>query len=89
MKKYFLNRNISIIACNNGCYDYTTGNYRPINKGDFISISAGYNMPIDYDDYEKINKLFFSIFEDDEILDYYYNVVSSCLFGFLLVKGQT
>ena len=38
-------------------------------------------MPIDYDDYEKINKLFFSIFENDEIMDYYYNVVSSCLFG--------
>ena len=77
----FLNRNINIIAFNNGCYDYTTGNYRPINKGDFISITTGYNMPIDYDDYEKINKLFFSIFENDEIMDYYYNVVSSCLFG--------
>ena len=77
----YLNKNINIIAFNNGCYDYNIGKYRNINKSDYISITTGYNMPIHFEDYKIIYDLFFSFFEDEEIMNYNIDIIANSLFG--------
>lgn len=84
--------NINTIAFNNILYDYTSNAFRKIKKDDYIVKTTGYDLK--YKEHnnkivpirdEKINKelnsFIFSLFENDEMVDYWLNITSKSLFG--------
>ena len=79
-----LNSNVNLLAFDDKVYDIKKGNYRNIEPSDFISISTKYKAPTE--DIinlhrEKINSLLWSIFEDQETINYWFSSIGISLFG--------
>jgi P4 family phage/plasmid primase-like protien len=78
------NDNINVIAFNDKLYDVKTGKYREITPEDYISVTCGYNAPTNeiinkYRD--EINKLLYSIFNEKEVVDYWFTTIGLSLYG--------
>ena len=79
-----LNNNINLLAFSDKVYDIKKGSFRNIEPEDFISISTGYKAPseeIINNNREKINNLLYSIFEDKEMINYWFSSIGISLFG--------
>lgn len=85
---YYLNTEIDekidavpyLIAFKDKVYDITNGEYRDIEKSDFILKNTGYEAPELTDDYSLIDNLIMSIFEDREVADYFLLITAMSLF---------
>jgi P4 family phage/plasmid primase-like protien len=77
-----LNSKNNLIAFKNKVYDVEVGEFRDIKPSDYISITTKYNAPETSNKKyrEKINKLLYSIFEDNDIIDYWLKTVGLSLF---------
>lgn len=75
--------NRDIFAFTDGCYDLKTCSFRMITPQDYISTTAGYSYPKKGDGKvrEAIKKFLFSMFDNQDDVDYLLKVFSSCLFG--------
>lgn len=77
-----LNRNSDLIAFTNKVYDIKLGSFRDIKPTDYISITTKYDAPeqsnLKYR--KKINELLYSIFEDNEIVNYWLTTIGLSLF---------
>jgi len=85
--------NKNYIAFQNILYDYNLNKFRFINKDDYITITTGYELKyeiindeikikkINEDVKLKINKIIYSIFEDDEIVNFWLKITSKSLFN--------
>lgn len=89
--------NIDLLAFNNMVYDYRTNEYRKIKKSDYITKTTGYNFDktlIDNKIKDIINSIIFSLFEDDELVNYWFKITALSLFGnnkqqkFYLLNGK-
>jgi len=78
-----IDNNINLIAFNNKVYDITTKTYRNINKNDYISRTTGYDYieEINIDIKRDIEKIIYSIFEDQEMIDYIMTITGLSLFS--------
>jgi P4 family phage/plasmid primase-like protien len=77
-----LNNNINLLAFDNKVFDIKTGEYRNIEPSDLISMTVGYTAPTCDDKYRKeVFDLMYSIFEDKEVIDYWFNTIGSGMFG--------
>jgi P4 family phage/plasmid primase-like protien len=77
-----LNRNQKLICFDNMLFDMSIKKFRPIKHDDYISITTGYKINLDRseDHKETINKLLYSIFENDEVVKYYMSITALSLF---------
>jgi P4 family phage/plasmid primase-like protien len=84
--------NINILAFNNVLYDYTNNTFRKIKKDDYIIKTTGYDLkykvvnnnivPIRIEKINKeLNSFIMSLFEDEELFNYWFNVTAKALFG--------
>lgn len=69
-----------LFAFSNKVYDVIDGNYRDIEKNDYILRNTGYEAPELIDDFKLIDDLIFSIFEDKEVCDYFLMITAMSLF---------
>ncbi len=76
--------NVNLFSFNNKVYDYTTNTYRNIRKSDFITKTTNY----DYDEKKvspiirkKIYDFLYSLFEDNQIVEYWLKITAMSLFG--------
>jgi P4 family phage/plasmid primase-like protien len=79
-----LNENVNLISFDDKVFDLTLGEYRNIKPNDFISMTVGYNSPTTeiIKTYRKdINNLLWSIFEDNEVIDYWFTTIGLGIFG--------
>lgn len=77
-----LNNNINLLAFDDKVFDIKLGEYRKIEPSDLISMTVGYDAPKDDDKYRKeVFDLMFSIFEDKDVIDYWFNTIGSGMFG--------
>jgi len=78
-----MDMNRDIFAFSDGCFDLKTCSFRMIAPQDYISTTTGYPYPKKSDPKVRaaINKFLFSMFENQEDVDYLVKVLSSCLFG--------
>lgn len=84
--------NVNLFAFNNILYDFNNNIYRKIEKNDYITLTTGYNLeykiinnkiiPVKNDEYlKKIKNFIYSLFENDELVEYWFNITGSSLFG--------
>jgi len=84
--------NINLFAFNNAVYDFTTNTYRLINKDDYIIKTTGYDLKykvinnkivptVDNKIKEELKQFIYSLFESDELVDYWLNITAQSLFG--------
>jgi len=84
--------NINLLAFNNILYDYTNNTFRKIKKDDYIIKTTGYDLkykiinnkivPVRNETINKELKSFIlSLFEDDEMSNYWLNITAKSLFG--------
>jgi P4 family phage/plasmid primase-like protien len=68
-----LNKNNSLLCFENCVYDISTKKFRQIEPDDYITITTGYKAPTKSNTNirKDINDLLFSIFEDNEMVEYY------------------
>jgi putative DNA primase/helicase len=69
-----------LFAFSNKVFDVIDGNYRDIEKKDYILRNTGYEAPEFIDDFKLIDDLLFSIFEDKEVCDYFLITTAMSLF---------
>lgn len=76
--------NVNLFSFNNKVYDYTNNTYRNIRKSDFITKTTNY----DYDEKKvspiirkKIYDFLYSLFEDNQIVEYWLKITAMSLFG--------
>lgn len=71
-----------LLAFNNGVYDYLADEFRPIKPTDYISKSCNYNYNIKSNGEirQKINKLLDSIFDNEEVKEYFIGIHGLSLF---------
>jgi P4 family phage/plasmid primase-like protien len=86
-----IDNNINVIAFEDYLYDININKFRPIEKSDYISVTTGYKAPIkiinnkieldtNKETTEEIKKLLKSIFEDDDLIEYYLITTGLSLF---------
>ena len=78
-----IDSNKNVIAFDNMLYDLELGNFRTIKTTDYIIKTTGYNINLKRNDEikEKINKLLWSIFENDNIINYWKLSTALSIFG--------
>jgi P4 family phage/plasmid primase-like protien len=79
-----LNENINLLAFDDKVFDLTIGQYRDIKTEDYISMTVGYDAPTVniINKYRKdIDNLLWSIFEDKEVINYWFKTISLGIFG--------
>lgn len=69
-----------LFAFNDKVFDVKLGIYRNIEKNDYILRTTGYNAPETIEDFELIDELVFSIFEDKEVCDYFLMTTAMSIF---------
>jgi phage/plasmid-associated DNA primase len=69
-----------LFSFKNKVFDIKLGKYRNIEKADYICKNTGYNVPDIKKDFTLIDKLVFSIFEDQEVCDYCLMTTAMSLF---------
>jgi len=81
-KDLVFNNKFHLLAFNNKVYDIEIGEFRDIRPDDYITICTKYDAPEKSDKKirDKINKLLFSIFEDEEIIKYWLATISLAFF---------
>lgn len=77
-----MNRNV--FAFNDGVFDLKTNLFRPISPADFVSTTTGYNYPksSNKDARKELKKFMVALFEKDEVADYLWKVLASCVMGY-------
>ena len=76
--------NVNLFAFNNKVYDYTTNIYRDIRKSDYITKTTNYDYDyklINKDTRQKIYDFLYSLFEDNQIVEYWLKITGMALFG--------
>lgn len=76
--------NINYFAFKNAVYDIRTNKIREIRKDDYITKNTGYDYNKNYitEENEKtIRNYFYSLFEDDEMTEYFLKITGCQLFG--------
>lgn len=77
-----LDKNNNIFAFNDKCFDFSIGEFRNIEKSDFVSITTGYKAPTESN--KKINKhimdILKSIFNTDELINFVIETLGFSLF---------
>jgi P4 family phage/plasmid primase-like protien len=78
-----LDNNKNVIAFNNKLFDLTLGKFRDIRCDDFITMTCKYsiNEKSNPEIRKVLNKLLYSAFENNEIVNYYLTTISLSLFG--------
>jgi len=78
-----MDMNRDVIAFTNGLYDLKTSSFRCIMPQDFVSTTTGYEMPRNRnaEAREQIMAMFWSMFENNELIDYILKVFGTCLYG--------
>jgi P4 family phage/plasmid primase-like protien len=69
-----------LFAFNDKVFDVKLGIYRDIEKNDYILRTTGYNAPDAIEDFNLIDDLVFSIFEDKEVCDYFLMTTAMSIF---------
>jgi P4 family phage/plasmid primase-like protien len=78
-----MDKNSKLFAFTNGVYDLEKSEFRPIVPTDYISVTTGY----EYDKHsnpdvrKELKAFFFSLFEDEQTVQYLLSVLASCLLG--------
>jgi P4 family phage/plasmid primase-like protien len=76
-----LDSNINLLAFNDKLYDFNTLSFRNIEHTDYITKTTGYNIPDKNEEYRDfLMKLLYSIFEDNEMINYWLVITSLSLF---------
>lgn len=84
--------NVNLFAFNNILYDNNINEYRKIEKKDYITLSTGYDLnykiinnkiiPVsDNKITNKIKDFLYTLFENDELVNYWLNITAISLFG--------
>jgi P4 family phage/plasmid primase-like protien len=84
--------NVNLLAFNNVLYDFNLNVFRKIEKTDYITLTTGYDLkykiinnkivPIKDEQFmKKIKEFIYSLFENDELVNYWLNITGSSLFG--------
>ena len=76
--------NVNLFAFNNKVYDYSTNIYRDIRKSDYITKTTNYDYDyklINKDMRQKIYDFLYSLFEDNQIVEYWLKITALSLFG--------
>ena len=78
-----IDTNKNLLAFNDCVFDLTIGDFRYIEKKDYISRTTGYSISQKSNGYirDEINKLLIEIFNTHEMVSYYKYVMGSSLFG--------
>lgn len=78
-----MDKNTQLFAFTNGVYDLMSMQFRPILSTDYISVTTGYNYNNTSNSKirKEIGAFLFSLFENDESVNYLLSVLASCLFG--------
>lgn len=77
-----IDSNEKLLAFDNILFDYEQNCFRDIKPTDYISKTTKYSLPDkSIDDFNFINKLLFSIFENQEIVEYWLATTGLSLFG--------
>jgi len=78
-----MDENIYLFAFNNGVYDLKEGIFRKIHCQDYISFTCGYdyNPIINKEIRGDIMKFLWSLFENEETMNYFIKTLSLCLCG--------
>jgi len=78
-----MDMNRDVLAFTNGLYDLKTSSFRCIMPQDFVSTTTGYEMPRNRnaEAKEQIMAMFWSMFENNELIDYILKVFGTCLYG--------
>jgi putative DNA primase/helicase len=79
-----LNDNVNLIAFDDKVYDIKSGEYRNIKPDDYISMTVGYKSPTQdiINKYrQNVEDLLYSIFEDKEVMDYWFKTIGLGFFG--------
>ncbi len=92
LKDYYRNNNFDdlvdsnkhLFAFNDKLIDMEKGIIRNINPDDYISTTIGYNYPVKSNSNirEDIRKTIYNMFEDNEMTEYIFYILSTALFGF-------
>lgn len=77
-----LDANENLLAFDDKVFDLSTNSFRDIQPADYITKTTKFNVPKkNNEDFEFLNNLLYSIFENNEIVDYWLATTSSSLFG--------
>jgi putative DNA primase/helicase len=77
-----IDANENLLAFDNKVFDYNTCEFRDIKTTDFITKTTEYNLPEKSEsDIKYINNLLYSIFENNEIVEYWLATTGLSLFG--------
>jgi len=77
-----LDTNVNLLAFDNILFDYEIGQFRNIEPTDYITKTTKYKAPEkSVKDFDFINKLLYSIFENKEVVDYWLITTGLSLFG--------
>jgi P4 family phage/plasmid primase-like protien len=77
-----LDANEKLLAFDNKLFDYEINQFRDIKPTDYITKTTKYDIPEKSNkDFEFINKLLYSIFEDKEVVEYWLATTGLSLFG--------
>ena len=80
--EFLLDNNEKLLAFDNKVFDYNVCEFRDIKPTDYISKTTKYELPNKInEDFEFINKLLYSIFENNDIVEYWLASTSLSLFG--------
>ena len=79
-----MDMNRQVFAFKNGLFDLTTCTYRAIQPSDFVSTTAGYDMPTTSNPAvrRELKAFIHGLFENDETTAYWMNVLSYALLGY-------
>lgn len=84
--------NVNLLSFNNILYDYNLNIFRKIEKSDYITLTTGYDLdykiinnkivPTKDEQYiKKIKQFIYSLFEDEELVNYWLDITGTSLFG--------
>ena len=79
----FMDMNRDVLAFSDGLYDLKTLSFRCIMPQDYVSTTTGYEYPKkkNAEARKQIMEMFWSMFEDNELIDYILKVFGTCLYG--------
>jgi len=78
-----MDMNRDVFAFTDGLYDLKTSSFRCIMPQDYVSTTTGYEYPKsnNEDVRKEIMDMFWSMFEDKDLIDYILKVFGTCLYG--------
>lgn len=81
-EKMDMNRNV--FAFNDGLYDLEKDKFRPIQPSDYVSTTTRYNYPKSSNKEVRgeLQKFMYDLFEKQDVADYVWKVLASCLMGY-------